>query len=276
MAALKRNSIRKHALIVLAVFAIYLSGHWFIREHIFISKSYWPNGNLRESAHYWPNAGDFLGSGSYKDGLTQEWYENGNLKFEGNWKLNQLDGMHTWYSDDGRVLDSWLYVDGNPVDGKRISYWPNGKVKAEINYKSGMLNGRQAEWTMNGRLLSDWIYSNGLPADGIQEIFDDSGRIIQRSIRHSGLMDGDCFNIYGNTKVETIYVRGKKSRVKQFNDDGSIYSNSEFDGTLDRLIHMQIFYPNGKIKSDELRTSDNRIEIKKWDEKGNLVNNGTK
>ena len=70
-----------------------------------------------------------------KDGLVEEFYENGQLKFKGNYKDGKEDGRHEWF-------------------------YRNGKINMMINYKDGKLHGFYSIYSEDGsRFLTE--YENG-------------------------------------------------------------------------------------------------------------------
>jgi antitoxin component YwqK of YwqJK toxin-antitoxin module len=123
-------------------------------------------------------------------------YENGSLKFKGNYVEGQLNGIYEVYSENGQLeakvifrdgkenglseyystLDGKLFSIGNYVDGilvergsykndKRngLSYWyyVNGQVKAKCNYKDGKRHGLSEFFAADGNLISSENYIDG-------------------------------------------------------------------------------------------------------------------
>ena len=50
------------------------------------------------------------------DGKWTEWYENGQIKSEGNYKDNKRDGKWTGWYPDGQKMSEENYKDGRQVD----------------------------------------------------------------------------------------------------------------------------------------------------------------
>ena len=69
-------------------------------------------------------------------GVVKSYYDNGNLKLEGNFKDGKYEGLGKGYYENGN-----LKVEGNFKDGKEEGlekrYYENGNLKGEINYKDG-------------------------------------------------------------------------------------------------------------------------------------------
>ena len=76
---------------------------------------------------------------TYKDGkengLFTEWYENGQMSYEGIYKDGELDGLHIEWYDNGQKLAIRTYKDGN----LRFSTWwyENEQMKSKGTYKDG-------------------------------------------------------------------------------------------------------------------------------------------
>ena len=67
------------------------------------------------------------------DGLYQQWYENGQLEYEGNWKNGEYDGLHQeWYE--------------------------NGQLQIEANYKDGELDGLYKAWSQKAEMIRNRTY----------------------------------------------------------------------------------------------------------------------
>ena len=203
LSALKRW--QKKTLWILSVpVAIMLFGYW-IHEGLTVNKDYWPNGQLKSKIHL-SVIGIF---GKTPWGKEQHWYPDGRLEFEGNWDdEGHLEGPQTWYSEDSKVLDTWIYHFGVPDSGQRRSYWPNGTLHQQVTYdENGAWDGRVLRMSQNGSVLLDWTYSHGVPADGTRTIYYEDG------------------------KIESVFVikNGKPSNVLQYWTDGTVVENISID-----------------------------------------------
>ena len=71
-----------------------------------------------------------------KDGLCEEFYENGRLKFRRNYNNGKRHGRWEWFRKNGQ-----LYIRGNYKNGKRHGPWErfhsNGQLQFKGNYKDG-------------------------------------------------------------------------------------------------------------------------------------------
>jgi len=65
-----------------------------------------------------------------KDGLWQEWYENGNLKSSTEWESGFKECKYNFYDENGSLILSGKYR-----QSKKINTWINHKIKDTIFYK---------------------------------------------------------------------------------------------------------------------------------------------
>jgi len=70
-----------------------------------------------------------------RDGLFREYYQNGIIASEGNYKNGLEDGLWTDYHEDGKIAAKGNYLNGNEV-GQWYFYDENGELEDEVNYDS--------------------------------------------------------------------------------------------------------------------------------------------
>ena len=83
--------------------------------------------------------------------MEREYYEDGEIKEEGNYKDGERDGKYTSYYKNGQIKSEGNYKDGERV-GKWISYYEDGQIKEEGKYKSVVKYGfvlpiKDGKWT---------------------------------------------------------------------------------------------------------------------------------
>jgi antitoxin component YwqK of YwqJK toxin-antitoxin module len=83
-----------------------------------------------------------------RNGLTEKWYENGNLKEKGNWKKNNTDsiynlcsrvGEHIQFHENGNEFKKGEWIDKCP-DGVHKFYYISGSVEFEVEYSNPKKN----------------------------------------------------------------------------------------------------------------------------------------
>lgn len=76
-----------------------------------------------------------------KVGEIKGYYETGELRFQGNYKINDLENLIHYYKD-GSVKNEENINDGFR-DGKSITYYPSGNIQMETNYAFDFTIGNQ-------------------------------------------------------------------------------------------------------------------------------------
>jgi len=95
------------------------------------------------------------GSSSVSDGDTiYEYYDNGQIKYEGNYKDDKVDGKWTWWYENGQKELESNYKDGKR-DGKWTWWYENGQKECEGEYEDGHEVGNWIWWDENGKIISE-------------------------------------------------------------------------------------------------------------------------
>ena len=91
------------------------------------------------------------------DGPTADYYDNGKLKFKGQYQNGAKVGEWKFYYESGKLKAEGLYIDG-AKSGTWVTYHSNGMKKSKGNFKN---NGSEA--VKNG----DWVFyhKNGVASD---------------------------------------------------------------------------------------------------------------
>jgi len=135
----------------------------------------WSNGDVYEGS--WKNdVQNGHGSKTWSNGIVYEgnfengdqkgygnktwWYENGQMRYEHNFKDGKKDGKSTRWYENGQMRYEHNFKDGKK-DGKFIWWHENGQIKLEENYKDGKLDGKETYWYENGQRQSESNYKDG-------------------------------------------------------------------------------------------------------------------
>ena len=100
----------------------------------------------------------FIGCG--QNGIQKEYYDNGNLRSERNYKNGNLNGISKLYHLDGYLLSKKNYKNGELHD-EGWNYYQNGKVYIKSNYKNGKDDGVWKFYYPNGEIKRKWIFKDG-------------------------------------------------------------------------------------------------------------------
>ena len=131
-----------------------------------------------------------------KDGLVEEFHDNGQLKGRGNYKNGKLDGLkETFYSKS----------DNNP-------FVLHGPINTRKNYKIGKQDGLHESFHTNGKLQEKGNYNNG-KEHGLWEFFHENGQLKTREKYKNGKL-GLVENFYKNGQLRNR----KNYKIETFKD----------------------------------------------------------
>ena len=126
--------------------------------------TFWVYGNFNSPSDY-----------VIEDGILKEYYDNGNIKIEYNYKNGKKNGVQKkWYLNN-QLSIKYNYSNGK-LDGLQKKWYENGKVKSESNYNNDILNGISRYWFSNGQLKYIKLYKDGLLVDTL-ESYDENGNL---------------------------------------------------------------------------------------------------
>ena len=191
-----------------------------------------------------------------RQGAWRDFYSNGQLRYEGQFKNDKCKGTFRYYDEQGN-LKATNEFDKSGTKCLNKTYAPNGRVIATgyyVNQKkegewryfdknSGQLllsednkNGKVHGWSRlynpnNGKLAEETQYVEGQP-EGQCHKYSDTGVLQMECRYHQGQLDGPCKTYYPNTalKEEGQYTAGKKSgEWKTYNEDGDLLLTEMFE-----------------------------------------------
>ena len=98
--------------------------------------------------------------GTPVNGIVYSEYENGQLRFETNFKDGEKHGLQRNWHVNGQLEAETNFKDGKQ-DGMQKVWHENGQLKSETNYKDGKEDGLVREWYENGQVLYEKKYNDG-------------------------------------------------------------------------------------------------------------------
>ena len=111
------------------------------------------------------------------NGVCKWYYENGQLKVEGNYKDNKQDGVFKNYFENGELQSDSFFIDGK-LNKYFKQYYENGQLQLEINSIDG----------------EPWSFGSD-PDNGFCKIFHINGKLSKKLIYKNGEVDSSqCFN----------------------------------------------------------------------------------
>ena len=90
-------------------------------------------------------------------GIIKSYYDNGNLKFEVNYKDGKGNGIVKIYYPNGNLESEANFKDGKK-EGLFKGYYENGNIRIEGNYKDDKLEGLSKRYYENGNLIAQYYY----------------------------------------------------------------------------------------------------------------------
>lgn len=123
------------------------------------------------------------------NGPYKEYYKEGQLFSEGEYKLGEQIGDWTFYHPNGQLAKKISYTDGRP-DGPIEIYNEEGKLISERTYKLGKREGKWVTYSKEtGEPLTEQTFQGGLP-DGTWKFWYSNGQLRQQQVFKLGKREG--------------------------------------------------------------------------------------
>lgn len=205
-----------------------------------------------------------------KQGEWVGFYDEGTVKWEGEFKNDLKNGYFKEYSKEGNLLVTQKYIDGilqEEVEELarldiKTEYYPTGKPKIVASYKNNIPEGVRREYSPDGKIVAGYVFKSGvLLGEGITN--------------EAGLKDGPWKEFYANGAIKSIgvYDKGKRtgewkfyhpngqqeqvgSYNKEGNEDG-IWTWYYATGSLLR----EEYYFNGKLDGQSVEYDEDGIVV---------------
>ncbi len=203
-------------------------------------------------------------------GLYKEFYADGSIGMEANYKDDLLDGICKTYYHDGKIAEYAEYKEGMR-NGLAITYYDNAThdVKTESYYRNDTLIRAQysyfpsgslddlytydeqgnityyADYLPDGKMVRDIYYNDGLKL--ITNSYDLDGNIIHCDTTLFGNGHNDVYTLDGKIKISRSIKAGLFDGIRiDYNHNGiaidtSYLIHSTFNGTV------RSYYPTGSL-----------------------------
>lgn len=191
-----------------------------------------------------------------RQGIWMDFYPNGQMRYEGEFKNDKAKGEFRYYDEQGNLKATNTF-DKSGEKALNKTYAPNGRLVATgyyVNQKkdgewkyydkeTGQLllseenkNGVVDGWSRlynpdNGVLAEETRYVNGEP-EGACHKYSNTGVLIMECQYRNGLLDGPAKTYYPSSalKEEGRYAKGEKvGQWKTYNEEGDLISSDSFD-----------------------------------------------
>ena len=223
-----------------------------------------------------------------KEGLTYQFYSEGNIRRKENYLNGKLQGIAYEYTKKGEIISLFEYNNGYLINREKINrkdiytlsqgrwkdFYPNGKVHIERNYLDGKLNDYFKEYDETGNLKLTLRYKQDILINDtsiaaeiidIRNKFDTNGILIESGaylknipvgIHRKYSKDGTVINAFvysnsGNVVSEGIIdEKGtKKGSWKDFYENGKLKDEGKYLNSK-RTGNWTFYNKNGKIEQD--------------------------
>ncbi|MFH1202149.1 MAG: toxin-antitoxin system YwqK family antitoxin [Candidatus Omnitrophota bacterium] len=230
---------------------------------------------LRHQYHFELERNNIEEMDMISDSIAKEYYPNGQLLWELNYKDNKREGLNKIYYWNGNLMAERNYKDGR-LEGLVKEYYENGKFKSERNYKNGKLEGISKEYYYSGDLLSELNYRYG-KLEGIGKIYNYNGQLIQEANYKDNKLESISKSYYfdGELEKEASYKNGKlEGTLKKYEDRSGnwiMWETNYKDGHQDGLCKYYSYKKKGVIDRIDTYKKGKVINRKLYDEKGKLI-----
>lgn len=170
-----------------------------------------------------------------KTGNWREYFPNGQLMAEGNYRTGKRTGKWTFYYEEGKIQQIGYFYKGS-YDKEWNWYLLTGKLFIRENYYHGKLDGLVFQLQDNGDTLFTGQYVDG-EKNGYWKIFD--GDVISKGKFSQGYRDGEWLE-YNKDNNKLIF----KGNYSQGALNGKIYYYYN-NGNLKRIEQYRLGIPVG-------------------------------
>ena len=233
------------------------------------------NGNLF-SGRVKSGSDLYLNIYSYKDGelngLNVIYYKD-SIKELGHWKEGKQNGLFQLYTEDGILIESANFKNGER-DGLTEQYFSStGKLRVSANYKNGVLEGEFKAYYPNGNLQGEVNYVNGEMNGDFKEYHENKKIRLSGSYKNS-LQDGEWKSYLEDGTLESIinYKAGELHGIKEdYYKNGNVWTRQEFkNNDLDGVY--EVYYENGNPQLKAKIKNGQTIEEQRFNYDGTLYN----
>lgn len=209
-----------------------------------------------------------------KQGHWKEYYSDGKLRSEGDYKDSERVGKWVFYFPNGKIEQEGSYDVNGRIKGKWKWYYDTGNILREENFINGLRDGMMIEYSDSGNVITTGEFVEGLEeGKWIYELGDHK----EIGTYQMGEMHGEWKHWYNNGKLsfEGNYVDGNPDgRHRHYFRNGRVEKEGKYimgkkEGdwkynTEDGLLYLTITYSNGvETKYDGMKIKDPRGKSRK-------------
>lgn len=243
-----------------------------------VTRFYDQEGEISTSKIY--SKGVLLGEGivdegGIRQGTWKEFYADGSLRAEGDYKDGQKIGEWIFYFQSGKVAQKGKYIAGERPHGDWVWYYENGSVRREETFYRGIEDGKLVEYSDSGSVLTQGDFAEGLRVGKwLIDVGDHreegeyldgerhgewihlykNGKLNFKGTYVAGMADGKHTYFFdnGQKSLEGKYVSGmKEGEWKRYNEDGTVMIEILYkDGEEKRVngVKVKNYQPTRKLE----------------------------
>lgn len=172
-----------------------------------------------------------------KQGSWQGYYENGKIKYTGQFKDDKPIGKFIYYFPSGAVK---AIIHHYPNNNSYVTfYYETGKPVCMGKYYNQQRDSAWIYYFLNGKILAEEYYDKG-KKDKTWKYYYENGTLLQEKNYKNGKAEGECINYYANGKIK----------------EKMMYHNDSLNGLFEH------YYPNGILNFYGMYKND--LKVGKW------------
>lgn len=163
-------------------------------------------------------------------GLLRDYYENGNIREESEYKDGYRDGKSKEYTRDGNLREELEYKRGK-IDGIRRMYYDSGKLEMYQEWKDDELHGISKHYFESGNIRYESTDIKG-KKDGVIKFYYENGKVSSETEMKNGKSEGKYRSYYpnGNLEEEGRYKNNQRVGVwKEYDLTGELISERKYE-----------------------------------------------
>lgn len=203
---------------------------------------------------------------SQLDGITAEYYENGQLESSGNYSQNKPTAKWTYYAENGELTSITVYNQ----DGEQLEWetYKNNKI-IQKNIYTENLNTR-ITYYKNGQTKEEKYFSKDYKDTGKWKTYYYDGVLKSEGNYKDDKKEGEWkfYDNDGNLEKTENYINGKREgKWYYYSKDGSIYSEENYKNDKEHGIWKYYSCIDHQCKErfiSEKKTYKNGLKDGKW------------
>ena len=207
------------------------------------------------------------------NGKYVEYYKNGNIKLQGNYKEGRRDGEFKTFLKNGKSAGSVIYKDGKIIKSTLIKAMKDNasfSLVTDINYILNTSHTIKKVDFENGLLKTYFIFDKNGVSNGNSIEYYEEGNIKSIIPFKNNIVDGLTISYYenGNIKEEVHYKNDKMNgEAKSYDENGKLNGRTIFkdDIKLEEEVHkeneiLKNTFKNGEVVKQDICSSNGTLK----------------